>query len=231
VPTTVKSGRNFQEIPFGAVERPMAQEFPAQNWIDYSDVSHGVTLLNRGIPGNNVDDGTLMLSLMRASRIRHYSIGGGFEGQGSDSGLELGQERNFHYALVPHTGGWREAAAYRAGLEFNNPLIVRKTSAHTGRLPHRWGFLEVSPSNVVLTAAKPSRDGTTVFRVYEASGTATTGATIKVNAKASSAHEANLMEDSGPKLKLQNHTLRFDLRPFEIKTFKLKLGSLKPTSS
>src|SRR5262249_6522311 len=32
VPTVIRNGRNFQEIPFGAIERPMAQEFPAQNW-------------------------------------------------------------------------------------------------------------------------------------------------------------------------------------------------------
>jgi alpha-mannosidase len=72
VPTTIKNGRNFQEIPFGAIERPMAQEFPAQNWIDYSDADHGVTLLNRGLPGNNVADGTLMLSLIRSTRHQYY---------------------------------------------------------------------------------------------------------------------------------------------------------------
>ena len=63
VPTTITNGRNFQEIPFGAIERPIAQEFPAQNWIDYSDGQRGVALINRGLPGNNVADGTLMVSL------------------------------------------------------------------------------------------------------------------------------------------------------------------------
>jgi alpha-mannosidase len=227
VPTTIKNGRNFQEIPFGAIERPMAQEFPAQNWIDYSDADHGVTLVNRGLPGNNVADGTMMLSLMRSSRIQSYGIGGGFEGQGSDSGLELGQERTLHYALVPHTGDWREAGAYRAGLEFNNPLVVRKSAPHAGSLPSRWGLLEVSPSNVVLSALKPAKDGATVFRVYEASGKATTGATIALKAKVLSANEANLMEDSGPDLQVRDNTLRFDLHAFEIKTFKLRLEALK----
>ena len=32
-PTSIKSGQRFDEIPFGAIERPLAQEFPAQNWI------------------------------------------------------------------------------------------------------------------------------------------------------------------------------------------------------
>ena len=230
VPTTVKDGRNFQEIPFGTIERPLAQEFPAQNWIDYSDAGHGVTLLNRGMPGNNVAEGTLMLSLLRSSRIQSYGIGGGFEGQGSDSGLELGQERTLHYALVPHAGDWRTARAYRAGLEFNNPLIVSKSSPHRGSLPTRWGLLEVSPGNVVVSALKSARDGTTLIRVYEAGGQATLGAAITLNAKVLSANEANLMEDTGAKVKVDRNALHFDLHQFEIKTFKVRLQDLKKNS-
>jgi alpha-mannosidase len=226
VPSAVKDGHNFQEIPFGAIERPNAQEFPAQNWIDYSDRDHGVTLLNRGMPGNNVADGTLMLSLLRSSRIQSYGIGGGFEGQGSDSGLEVGKERTLHYALVPHAGDWREARAFRAGLEFNNPLVVHKSTAHSGSLPSRWGLLEASPANVVLTALKPAKDGSVTVRVYEAAGAATSGATIHLNTKVGSAHEANLMEDPATKVKTSNNTLHFDLHPFEIKTFKLTLQDL-----
>jgi alpha-mannosidase len=226
VPTTVKSGRNFQEIPFGAVERSMAQEFPAQNWIDYSDESHGVTLLNRGLPGNNVAEGTLMLSLLRSSRIQSYGIGGGFEGQGSDSGLEVGKELTLHYALVPHIGNWKTSQAYRAGLEFNNPLIVSKSEPHPGRLPNRWGLVEVSPDNVVLSAFKPGKDSSTVIRIYEAEGKAIAGAALSLSTKVLSVQEANLMEDAGSNLKVQNNAVRFDLHGFEIKTFKLHLEEL-----
>jgi hypothetical protein len=40
------------------------------------------------------------------------------------------------------------------------------------------------------------------------------------------AYEANLMEDTGCELEVINDTLQFDLRAFEIKTFKLRLQSL-----
>ena len=65
-PTTLTGGTITHEIPFGAIERP-EQELPAQNWIDYGDGRHGLGLLNRGLPGNNVDEGVMMLSLCRAS--------------------------------------------------------------------------------------------------------------------------------------------------------------------
>jgi hypothetical protein len=43
-------------------------------------------------------------------------------------------------------------------------------------------------------------------------------------AKILEAHEANLMEDSGQRLKITKESLEFDLRPFEIKTFKVRLA-------
>ncbi len=219
-PTAFKDGRNFQEIPFGAIERPNAQEFPAQNWIDCSGGEDGVALINRGLPGNNIADGTMMLSLLRSTRVDVYW---GVEGEKSNTGLELGKELTFHYSLAPHRGDWRAAGIYKTGLEFNNPLLVRKMVSHAGTLPKTWGLLEVYPANVVLSALKPGADGTTVIRVYEAAGQATTGATIQLHAKVLSAKEANLMEDSGAKLKASRDTLQFDLHPFEIKTFKVRL--------
>jgi len=227
VPAAITNGHNVHEIPFGAIERPLAQEFPAQNWIDCGDSQHGIALLNRGLPGNNVAEGTLMLSLLRSTRIQSYGIGGGFEGQSSDSGLELGQERVFHYALLPHSGDWREAGISQAGMEFNHPLLVRKAAPHPGPLPKQWGLLEISPAGVVLTALKPGADRSVILRVYESHGQPAPNARIKFLAKIRSAHDCNLMEDSGPSLKLASDTLQFDLHAFEIKTFKLRLKESK----
>ena len=47
-PTSVQGAKRFDEIPFGAIERQGTQEFPAQNWFDYSDGKHGLALLNVG---------------------------------------------------------------------------------------------------------------------------------------------------------------------------------------
>lgn len=223
IPTAITNGKNVQEIPFGAIERPNAQEFPAQNWIDYGDGERGVALLNRGLPGHNVADGTLMLSLMRATHINNYGIGGGYEKQSTDSGFALGQERTFHYALMPHASDWRKAGVARAGMEFNHPLIVQKAEHHAGSLSKRWGLLEISSPNVMLSALKPGKDGATVIRVYETEGQAAEGVTIRFNADVLSTNETNLMEDVGAKLEVAQNTIRFDLRPFEIKTFSLRL--------
>jgi alpha-mannosidase len=165
-----------------------------------------------------------MLSLMRAHNLGAYGFGGGYEpGMSSETGFELGRQLTFRYALVPHGGDWREAAIYRDGMEFNHPFIVRKARAHGGILPRRWGMLEISHPNVVLSALKPGRDRTMVLRVYEAAGQASPGVKITLKAGIGAAHEADLLEDSGSRLKVRNDAVEFDLHPFEIKTIKLQL--------
>ncbi|PYV27236.1 MAG: hypothetical protein DMG24_05110 [Acidobacteria bacterium] len=222
-PTAIKAGRRFDEIPFGAIERPAEREFPAQGWTDWSDGAKGVALLNRGLPGNNVAEGVLMLSLLRSARITAYPFFGGYEpGVSSDLGLELGEERTFDYALVPHAGDWREAGVYRAGLEFNNPFIARAVAPHSGPLPTRWGLIQVSEPNVVISALKPGPRGTLIVRVYEATGKPTRGINMKLQPGIASASESNLMEDPIRKIELEDNVLRFDLGPYEIKTFRLE---------
>jgi alpha-mannosidase len=223
-PTSIKNGVSVHEIPFGAIERPAAIEFPAQNWADYGNGERGLALLNRGLPGNLVTDGTMMLSLMRSTRIVAYGFSGGYErGMSSDTGFELDKELAFHYALVPHAGDWRQAEIYREGLEFNHPLIVCKATPHAGTLAKRWGLLEVSHPNCVVSALKPGKAGTTVLRVYEATGKSTPGMKIKFLTEVVSAHEANLMEDLGRRLETHDDVLSFEMAPFEIKTFLLQL--------
>jgi alpha-mannosidase len=225
-PTSLAGGRAFHEIPFGAIERPQGIEFPAQNWVDTGDGAFGLALLNRGLPGNVVSEDTMMLSLMRSTRIVAYGFGGGYEpGMSSDSGFELGKEIAFDYALVPHTGDWRQAKVYRHGLEFNHPLLARKSTSHPGELPKRWGFLKLDPTHpgVVLSALKPGPDGSTILRVYEAAGTPAPGVKIIPAANVLSCEETNLMEDSGAALDLRDNTVQFDLRAFEIKTIRFQL--------
>ncbi len=221
-PTSIRQGKNVQEIAFGAIERPTEREFPAQNWMAWGDGTNGLALLNRGLPGNNSAAGTMMLSLLRSTKILGYAFHGGYEpGVGSDTGLELGVPRTFQYALVPYAGVWNEAGVYRAGLEFNHPLIVQKMEAHTGDLPKRWGFLKISHSNVVTSALKPGRDGSAILRVYEASGKNTSGVKVTFTSAPESGYESNLIEDTGRKLDVSSG-LQFDLRSYEIKTFRLQ---------
>jgi alpha-mannosidase len=227
-PTSIQNGKAFNEIPFGAIEHKEGIETPAQNWIDYGDGRRGLTLLNRGLPGNNVADGTLLLSLMRSAKLLRYPIVGGFDPTvSSDTGLELGKQLRFQYSLVPHTGSWQQARIFRDGLELNHPLIVRKTTPHLGILGKSWGLVEVSNPNLVVSALKPGSDGSLILRLYEATGSSAAGVRVRLSPGLVSASEVNLMEDDVKPLAIQGDSFQFDTRGYEIKTFKLKIKPLR----
>ncbi len=167
-PTTIAAGKSTHEIPFGSIDRPAAIEFPAQNWVDHGDGRRGLAMLNIGLPGNVVTDGTMMVSLLRAHTLGAYGFGGGYEpGMSSDSGFQLGQERTMQYALVPHAGDWREAGVFRDGLELNHPLICRNVLAHAGSLPNRWGLaggLQSQRRRLVIETEPGRRSGLACLR-------------------------------------------------------------------
>jgi len=58
-------------------------------------------------------------------------------------------------------------------------------------------------------------------RVYEAAGKPSHAVLAKWRVPISDVHEANLMEDAGPRMDAQSDSFAFDLKPYEIRTFKL----------
>jgi alpha-mannosidase len=94
---------------------------------------------------------------------------------------------------------------------------------HRGVLPKRWGILEVSADDVVASALKAGRDGTTVLRVYEAGGQAASGVRVNFHVPIAEAREADLIEDAGANIASSGDALVFDLKPFEIRTFKFRV--------
>ena len=133
------------------------------------------------------------------------------------------------YAVIPHSGDWREAGVFRDGLELNHPLIVRKVVAHAGKLPARWGFVSVSSPQVVMSALNPAINGRTILRVYEATGNPAPNVHVRFTAGVSSAHEADLLERPSRDLTVNGGDVLLDLGPFEVKTLAFELGaSTKP---
>ena len=225
VPAAFREGRNVHEIPFGAIERPDEVELPAQTWVDRGDGSRGMALLNRGLPGNNCVDGTLLLSLLRTTCM--YP-------KGSDEyqpdtihelGFKEGKYLTFEYALVPHNGDWRQAGVHREGQAFNHPLIACTAEPHAGDLPPRWGLVEVSHPDVVVSALKPGADGGVILRLYEATGRKADAVNIVSALPIESVEEVNLVEDPIRSVDVSPEGLQVDLNPFEIRTLCLQFGT------
>jgi len=158
------STRPRYEIPFGSLVRNLVngEEVVAQRWADVAEADgQGVALVNTSKYGHSFDQGTLALTLLRASID-------------PDPLPDLG-EHVIEYALVPHGAGWTAGASMQAGEALNLPPVVASCGFQDGDLPPALSLVAVEPANVRLTALKQAEDGDgLILRLVEVDGSATT---------------------------------------------------------
>ena len=209
-PVDIADGKATFEIPFGSIERPAdGHEVPAQKWIDVSNKDYGISLLNDCKYGHDVNGNTMRITLLRCSDNPDPM---------PDQGVH-----EIAYSLYPHSGDWRQADTVRRGYELNNPLIPVVAQAHNGRLPKEHSFLQIEPSNVVITGLKKSEDSNDlILRFYECEGTGGT-ATINFGPEIKAVHETDLMERPLGKLgvPVTSGKVKVPFGKWEIKTLRI----------
>jgi len=202
------------EIPYGSITRPAdGHEAVGQQWVDVSDTTGGVSLLNDCKYGFDIKGNVLRMTLLRGSTD-------------PDPQADIGHHQ-MHYALYPHRGSWQTANTLRRGREFNHPLIAINTTLHSGRLPSEGSFLSIDPKNIVLSALKKAESSDDlILRVYEAEGKATLAEALLL-APAVQVLEDNLIEMAPRPLKgmkLSGRKLQWSMVPYEIKTLRIRLA-------
>jgi alpha-mannosidase len=143
----------------GWIEQP-APTVPQRGWADVSDGRAGLMIANRGLPemeffaesGATVAALTLLRCVGWLSREdMHCRQGHAGSGLATPEAQCLDQY-TFHYALIPHVGGW-EAARTEAEA-FRVPLRAIATGIHDGPLPSAERLVHASPPQFYLTAIK-----------------------------------------------------------------------------
>jgi len=208
------------EIPYGSIQRPTTRntpaeqaefEVPALSWGDISDARHGFSLLNDCKYGYDAKGNVLRLSLLRSPE---------WPDPHADEG-----HHEFTYSLYPHGGTWADAQTIRRGYELNYPLLSFSASKHQGQFAAERSFVEVSPDNLVLTAAKAAEDGSgLILRFYEWAGREV-DAKLRLPAGAQSAEETDLMERPIGPASVADNVVTVHTKPYEIKTVKVKFTS------
>ena len=212
-----------------AVEQPEQLDGATGRTEDYT-----VAILNRGIPGFNVEaDGSLYLSLMRSCSGWPSGVWIDPPRRATPDGANFQFQHwshTFEYALVAGSGDWRDGGIVRAGHDYNTPLVARSLDAHAGRLPATASLIEVEPASVVMTVMKPGgvpearMAGMEVdpargvaLRLYESSGRATK-ATIRSRWPIADASSTNVLEEDDQALRPSGTTVEVGLEPYEIAT-------------
>jgi alpha-mannosidase len=213
-PLAATSAKATYEIPYGSIQRPTTRdnsfskaqfEVPALRWADLGDDKQGVSILNDSKYGYDGVGNMLRITLLRSPT---------WPDANADKGMQ-----HFTYEIYPHPGSWQKAETIHRAYELNQPLTAMQTFAHAGSLPAEHSFVRVDQPNVVLSAVKKAEDeDALVFRMYEATGQATT-VTLHIPAGATAATETNLMEaPTGGALPLANDTITVPIKPYEILT-------------
>lgn len=219
-PVAVNAERATYEIQHGYIERSTHEntswdaaqfEVSHHRWMDLSEGDYGVSLLNDCKYGGCVRENDLRLTLIKS---------GIYPDPQADQGLH-----HFTYALLPHTGDFRNETVDEAhGL--NYPLLaqfVRKSDKRkTPALPRAYALASVNDQGLVIDAIKKAEDGNGyIIRLYDAFNTRGT-ATLTLGFDVAEAFTTNLLEENGESLEITGDgDIAFAYHPHEIKTFRV----------
>ncbi|WP_238655250.1 alpha-mannosidase [Paenibacillus piscarius] len=199
------------DIQFGNVKRPTHWntswdyarfETVGHQWADISEKGYGIALLNDCKYGYDIKDSVLRLTLLKSAVH-------------PDPEQDQGHHE-FTYALYPHTGDFVDGRVVEEAWELNHPL-----RAVAGRLEGA-PLLYIDGKHVMVDAIKRSEDGKDiVLRLHEYAGSRTQ-VTIDSAYGIGSWQECNLMEEPLGEWQ-EGEELSFQVKPYEIKTFRIKL--------
>jgi alpha-mannosidase len=216
-PVDVLAPKATYEIQYGNVERPTHWntswdwarfEVCAHKWADVSEDGFGVSLMNDSKYGYDIKDSIMRLSLLK-------------------SGMEPNptadrEEHRFTYSLYPHGGDWRDAGTVKMAYELNVPLYTKVEQPHGGSMPSAMSMVQVDAENVIIEVVKKAEDTDhTIIRMYECYNRRTK-ATLTFFKDLKEARECNLMEKDTEDINIDGNSITFDIKPYEIKTFKVK---------
>ncbi|MHB9037548.1 MAG: alpha-mannosidase, partial [Armatimonadota bacterium] len=217
-PVDIHSTRATYEMAFGALDRPTHWntswdkamfEVCGHKWADLSETGYGVSILNDCKYGWDIKDNVMRLTLLRSPEY-------------PDPEADCG-EHQFTYSMLPHTGDWTNGTV-RAGYELNSPLIAVADTNHDGKLDAKHSFISVDCENVVIDTVKQAEDTDCIIvRAYEAHGSRGPVCII-FDRNIVSAFESNLLEEGDEAVCFDGREIRFAIKPFEIRTFKVELA-------
>lgn len=213
-PVGVRSCSSTSEIAHGSIQRPthyntsydLAKfETCMHKWVDLSESGYGVSVLNDCKYGFSVHENNIDITLMRAPIC-------------PDPTGDIGYNE-FTYSLVPHAGTWQEAGISELAYALNNPpaVVYSAVGSHDGEQ-----LISVKRKGVVLDAFKKAQNNDgyilRVFEAYSSRGKCE----IDFCKAIESVTECNLMEKDGEALSHCEKAFVFDIKPNEVRTFRIK---------
>ncbi len=217
-PVEINADKATYEIQFGHVERPTHWntswdwarfEVCGHRWADLSEAGYGVSLLNDCKYGHDIKDGVMRLTLIK-SGIEPNPV--------TDRG-----EHVFTYSFFPHADSWREAGTLPMAARLNTPLkgLVAAPRTDGGAQGTAMSFVSCDAPHVLVETVKQAEDGDGVIvRMYE-SENRRGSVNLRFHRPLARVQACNLMEMNEGDAAFAADTLPVQLKPLEIRTFRV----------
>lgn len=210
------------DLGLGAIRRgnmtEQLFEVPAQKWADITDASgsFGVSVLSACKYGwDKPGDNTLRLTAIHTPQ-RNYRK------DSMQSFLDLGMNR-YSFAIHGHSAD-SLVSTNRAAREFTQPAAGFVIDRHKGPLGSEYFLGSLNCPAVALRAMKMAEHGDAVIiRVNETENHTQTGVRFTLGKGILSAQEVYASEEPIGNAKVEDGVLIFDMKPYEVKSFALKL--------
>ncbi len=215
-PVDVHANEAVFDIQYGNVARPTHAntfwdfakfEVCHHKWLDVSEEGYGVSVFNDCKYGVSVRGSNIGLSMLKSPVYPNPE---------ADK-----EHHEFTYSIYPHRGSWKEAGTVARAYEFNNPMTAVVKENEGGSLSPEYSFLRVDQENVVIETAKMAEQGEElIVRLYECCNKRSR-VVLTCGEPLAEASECNLMEEKDIPAEYTEHTVVFDMKPYEIKTIKI----------
>lgn len=226
---TAKNKKATFDLGLGAIKRDNMSEklfeVPAQKWADITDESgeYGVSVLSECKHGwDKFSDNTLRLTAIHTPK-RNYRI------DSMQSMMDLGLNR-FSFAVLSHKGDVGTLTQLEAKM-FTQPLTAVTLTKHQGALGSTYSFGKLSTNDVILRAVKlPHHNvnsGEVIVRFNEGANKSVDNFRFTLGDGVESARELYASEEFLKDAVVENGELVTDFKPYEVKTFALKLKTPK----
>lgn len=230
-PVAAHNKKATYDLGLGVIQRETNSdalyEVPAQKWADISDESgkFGVSIFSDSKYGwDKPNDNTLRLTCI-------HTPAGAFTKETRQDLQDLGRNV-FSFAIYSHENGYENSTQKYSEIYANPYMCITTDYRNKRSLKDSVSFCSISNDNVIVRAIKfceEDGDNSFIIRVNEAIGKEQRNVSLRMLGEIGEATLCNALEEPIKKLNVTNGRLRFNMKPFEVKTFKISYANKAKT--
>lgn len=242
-PSGIRTDYSLAEAPFEVMKREIKARdtsgwfeqgyttYPQRGFAAVTDGSHGLAVLNRGLPEYEVMDDekcTIALTLLRCykmiiPKLKTIDL--------SQQGSQCLRTHTFEYAVCPF-GGNSVIPIQRLAHQYVLPMKVAQSSKQNGKLPLEMSFIEVSCPLIISAIKHTEKRETIVIRLFNPDDRDIDG-TVRFYKPLGSAYLLDMKEERMEQLEIEGDNLiKIHMGCKKIETVELKInnGQIKDLS-